>query len=113
MQDLGIRVLFMGNNFVRLMGGLWITVKISLISVILSIFLGILLGMVMTLKNPVTRCITKVYLEFIRIMPQLVLLFLVYFGATKSFGIQLSGQVSAVIVFTLWGNSPILLPKLV
>ena len=73
----------------------------------------VLLGMVMTLKNPVTRCITKVYLEFIRIMPQLVLLFLVYFGATKSFGIQLSGQVSAVIVFTLWGNSPILLPKLV
>ena len=105
MQDLGIRVLFMGNNFARLMGGLWITIKISLISVVLSIILGIVLGMVMTLKNPVTRCITKVYLEFIRIMPQLVLLFLVYFGATKTFGIQLSGQVSAVIVFTLWGTA--------
>ncbi|MCI5698812.1 MAG: amino acid ABC transporter permease [Lachnospiraceae bacterium] len=105
MQDLGIRVLFMGNNFIRLLGGLWITVKISLISVALSILLGILLGMVMTLKNPVTRFFTKVYLEFIRIMPQLVLLFLVYFGATKSFGIQLSGQVSAVIVFTLWGTA--------
>ena len=44
MQDLGIRVLFMGNNFARLMGGLWITVKISLISVALSIIFGILLG---------------------------------------------------------------------
>jgi polar amino acid transport system permease protein len=105
MQDLGIRVLFMGNNFIRLLGGLWITIKISLISVVLSIFLGILLGMVMTLKNPVTKCITKVYLEFIRIMPQLVLLFLVYFGATKTFGIQLSGQLSAIIVFTLWGTA--------
>lgn len=105
MQDLGIRVLFMGNNFIRLLGGLWITVKISLISVGLSIVFGLLLGMIMTLKNPITRCITKVYLEFIRIMPQLVLLFLVYFGATKSFGLQLSGQVSAVIVFTLWGTA--------
>lgn len=105
MQDLGIRVLFMGNNFIRLLGGLWITVKISLISVALSIFLGTLLGMVMTLKNPVTRCVTKVYLEFIRIMPQLVLLFLVYFGLTKSFGINLSGETSAVIVFTLWGTA--------
>jgi polar amino acid transport system permease protein len=95
----------MGNNFIRLLGGLWITVKISMISVVLSIFLGILLGMVMTLKNPVTKCITKVYLEFIRIMPQLVLLFIVYFGATKTFGIQLSGQLSAVIVFTLWGTA--------
>lgn len=105
MQDLGIRVLFMGNNFLRLMGGLWITLKISLIAVVLSIVLGIILGMVMTLKNPVTRCLTKIYLEFIRIMPQLVLLFLVYFGLTKSFGINLSGQVSAVIVFTLWGTA--------
>lgn len=105
MQDLGIRVLFMGNNFIRLLGGLWITVKISLISVGFSILFGLLLGMVMTLKNPIVRFNTKVYLEFIRIMPQLVLLFLVYFGATKSFGIQLSGQVSAVIVFTLWGTA--------
>ena len=105
MQDLGIRVLFMGNNFIRLLGGLCITVKISLISVGLSIVFGLLLGMIMTLKNPVVKCLTKIYLEFIRIMPQLVLLFLVYFGATKSFGLQLSGEVSAVIVFTMWGTA--------
>lgn len=105
MQDLGIRVLFMGNNFIRLLGGLWVTVKISLMAVLLSVFLGTFLGMLMTLKNPVTKCVTKIYLEFIRIMPQLVLLFLVYFGMTKSFGINLSGEVSAVIVFTLWGTA--------
>ena len=59
----------------------------------------------MTIKHPVVKAITKFYLEFIRIMPQLVLLFLVYFGLTKSFGINLSGQVSALIVFTLWGTA--------
>lgn len=105
MQDLGIKVLFMGENFKRILEGLWVTVSISLLSVALSIFLGIILGMVMTLKNPVTKTITKIYLEFIRIMPQLVLLFLVYFGLTKSFGINLSGEVSAVIVFTMWGTA--------
>ena len=55
MQDLGIRVLFMGDNFARLLSGLWVTVRISLISVVLSIILGVLLGMVMTIKNPVTK----------------------------------------------------------
>jgi polar amino acid transport system permease protein len=95
----------MGNNFWRLLLGLWMTIKISLIAVVLSIIFGILLGMVMTWKNPVTRFLTRLYLEFIRIMPQLVLLFLVYFGLTKSFGINLSGQTSAVIVFTLWGTA--------
>lgn len=105
MQDLGISVLFQGKNFIRLLGGLWVTVKISLIAVSISIILGILLGMIMTIKNPVIKFITKVYLEFIRIMPQLVLLFIVYFGVTKAFGIHLSGELSAVIVFTLWGTA--------
>ena len=105
MQDLGIRVLFMGNNFIRLLGGLWVTIRLSLVSILLSVLLGILLGVVMTFKNPVTKCLSRVYLEFIRIMPQLVLLFLVYFGATKAFGLNLSGEASAVIVFTLWGTA--------
>lgn len=105
MRDLGIKVLFDGNNLPRLFGGLWITIKISLISVMISIVLGILLGMVMTLKNPIIKVLTRLYLEFIRIMPQLALLFLVYFGLTKAFKINLSGQLSAVIVFTLWGTA--------
>lgn len=105
MQDLGIRVLFMGNNFVRLLNGLWITIRISLIAVALSIVFGILLGMLMTVKNPVTKALTKIYLEFVRIMPQLVLLFLVFFGLARSFQVNLSGELSAVIVFTLWGTA--------
>jgi len=105
MQDLGISVLFQGRNFIRLLGGLWITIKLSLIAVIVSIVLGILLGMIMTSKNPFIKAITKIYLEFIRIMPQLVLLFLIYFGLTKAFKINLSGELSAVIVFSLWGTA--------
>lgn len=105
MQDLGIRVLFEGKNLIRLLGGLWVTLQISLLSVALSILLGIILGMIMNMKNQVVKVITRAYLEFVRIMPQLVLLFLVYFGLTKAFGINLSGEVSAVIVFTIWGTA--------
>lgn len=105
MQDLGIRVLFQGRNFIRLLEGLLTTIKISLIAVIISIVLGIILGMIMTTNNPVIKVVTKIYLEFIRIMPQLVLLFLVYFGVTKAFKVNLSGELSAVIVFSLWGTA--------
>lgn len=105
MQDLGINVLFMGKNFLRLLEGLWVTLQISLISVGLSLPLGILFGMFMTLKNPLTRALSRVYLEAIRIMPQLVLLFIAYFGVTRVFGWNLSAEVSAVIVFTLWGTA--------
>ena len=105
MQGLAIEILFRGTNFLRLLQGLWVTLRISLISVGLSIPLGVLFGMFMTLKNPVARAISRVYLEFIRIMPQLVLLFLVYFGLTRAFGWNLSAEVSAVLVFTLWGTA--------
>lgn len=105
MPDLGIDVLFKGTNFIRLLGGLWTALEISLISVGLSIPLGILLGIVMTIPNKAIKVITKVYLEIIRIMPQLVLLFIVFFGATRTMGINLSGEVASVIVFTLWGTA--------
>lgn len=105
MPDLGIDVLFKGTNFIRLLGGLWTALEISLISVGLSIPLGILLGIVMTIPNKATKIVTKIYLEIIRIMPQLVLLFIVFFGATRTMGINLSGEVASVIVFTLWGTA--------
>ncbi len=105
MPDLGLDVLWKGSNFIRLLGGLWTALRISLISVGLSIFLGILLGILMTGKNPVVRALLRIYLEFIRIMPQLVLLFLVFFGTTRAFGWDLSGETSAIIVFTLWGTA--------
>ena len=48
MPDLGISVLLKGKNMIRLLGGLWVALRISLISVVISIPLGILLGIVMT-----------------------------------------------------------------
>lgn len=105
MPDSGINVLFLGRNFLRLLEGLWVTLRISLIAVALSIPLGILFGMFMTLKNPFSKAISRIYLEFVRIMPQLVLLFIAYFGVTRAFGWNLSADVSAVIVFALWGTA--------
>lgn len=105
MPDLGLEVLLKGKNMVRLLGGLWVALRISLIAVAISIPLGIVLGALMTWKNPVVRGILRVYLEFIRIMPQMVLLFLFYFGTTRVFGWDLSGEMASILVFTLWGTA--------
>ncbi|MBR5733512.1 MAG: amino acid ABC transporter permease [Lachnospiraceae bacterium] len=102
---MGIEVIFKGKNLVRLLTGLGAAMKISLISVAISIFLGIILGMLMTLKKPVINAISRVYLEIVRIMPQMVLLFIVFFGFTKLTGLNLSAEVSAVIVFSFWGTA--------
>ena len=100
MQNMGISVLFKGNNFLRLCQGLWVTLRIALMAMIFSIILGFILGMIMTSKNKVVKLICRIYLEIVRIMPQLVLLFLVYFGAAKHLGMNMPGELAAVIVFT-------------
>ncbi len=103
MQALGLDVLFMGSNAARLLQGLWVAVQISAISVVLSIVLGLLFGIFMTWDNVVAKVISRIYLEIVRIMPQLVLLYIVFFGATRVLGINLSAELSSVIVFTFWG----------
>ena len=103
--ELGFDVLLKGNNFIRLLQGLGIALKISLISVLFSIIFGLILGTLMSLKNNVINAFSKMYLEIVRIMPQMVLLFIVYFGITKAFGINLEAEAAAIIVFTFWGTA--------
>ncbi len=105
MPDLGLEVLLKGKNLARLFTGLGVALKISLASVLISLPLGILLGVLMTWKHPLIRAVLRIYLELIRIMPQMVLLFLVFFGTTRVFGWDLSGESASVIVFSLWGTA--------
>ena len=103
MQEWGISVLFEGRNFIRLLEGLWVTLEISLISVLISVILGIGMGILMSLNSRIMNLVCRIYLESVRIIPQFVLLFLAYFGLSKSFGVNLSGEVAAVLVFSFWG----------
>lgn len=89
------------TNFLRLMAGLWITVKISLISIIISLIGGLILGVLMSSKNKIIYIILKICLEIVRIMPQLVWLFIVYFGLSSVF--SFSAITASIIVFSIWG----------
>ncbi|MFD0898074.1 amino acid ABC transporter permease [Loigolactobacillus binensis] len=102
MAHSGINILFAGQNFTRLLGGLWVSAKISIVSLVIGILLGLLLGALRTLKNPVLRTILRLYLEFFRIVPTVVLLFLFYYILPKNFNVNLSAQIVAMLVFALW-----------
>ena len=105
MPDLGLEVLWKGKNFARLLEGLWIALRISLIAAAISIAAGILLGIAASRKRSVSSVVLRIWLSVIHVMPQMVLLFLMYFGTTRAFGWNLSGEAAAVIVFSLWGTA--------
>lgn len=103
MQSLGIRAIFEGKNFERLFQGLFVTIEIALISIIIAFILGILIGLSRTTKSKPVLIINRIYLELFRIIPTLVWLFIFYFGVTTALGIDISGISISIIVFSLWG----------
>lgn len=79
------------------------SVQISAISIAVSLVLGTFLGVAMSSKNKFIFFTLKICLEIVRIMPQIVWLFLFYYGASKAFGLDISKFNASLIVFSLWG----------
>ena len=101
----GVEILFQPGVFPRLFMGLWVTVWTAGISVILSIPVGLLVGWLMTVRNGLVRAVMRIYLDFIRIMPQLALLFIAFYGFARAFDWNLDATGACVLVFVLWGGA--------
>jgi len=103
MQSLGIKAIFEGRNFWRLFEGLFVTVEIAFISIIIASLLGVIIGLSRTTKSKPVLIINRIYLELFRVIPTLVWLFIFYFGVTTALNVDISGKVISIIVFSLWG----------
>ena len=88
-----------GQNLSRILNGLLVTIKIAFISIFFSMIFGIIFGVITTSKNIIIQLFFRIYLEIVRIMPLLVLLFLVFFGLPQISNISLDSTTSAIIVF--------------
>lgn len=102
---MGLNLLWEGSNLSRLLNGLAITAEIAFISVFFACILGVVFGLIMTIKNKWIQVISHFYLEFVRIIPLLALLFIAYFGLAKWFDIHLNGITVCILVFIFWGTA--------
>lgn len=98
----GFNILFDGNNFNRLMGGMLEVIKLSAISLMIGLMLGILFGLIRTSKNPLIRMFFRLYLELFRIVPLLALLFVFYYLLPEALNKDISNQAVSILVFVLW-----------
>lgn len=95
--------LFSANYLYRLLEGLLLTLEISFFSIIISSIGGLIFGILMSLNNKIIYIFCRFCLEFVRVMPLIVWLFVVYFGFSRWFGLNLSALASAILVFSIWG----------
>lgn len=87
----------------RLLQGTGVTLAISLTAMLISLAGGLVLGVLMTLPSYLLRAACRAYLEFIRFMPVLVLLYIAYFGFAAWFGWHWQAYNVCILIFSLWG----------
>ena len=88
------------RTFPLLMAGLWITIQIGVVSIIAGLALGMILALVRLYSAPWLQIIAKLYINFMRSIPLLVLLIIIYY-ALPFVGIRLSPFMSAVAALSL------------
>ncbi|MBB4167388.1 amino acid ABC transporter permease [Rhizobium sp. BK538] len=82
--------------------GLWTTVKLTVICIVLGCSLGFLVGLARTSRSMALRAIAGVYVEFFRGTPVLIQLFWIFFCLPLILGVELSNLASGVIALTLY-----------
>ncbi|GAA5101404.1 amino acid ABC transporter permease [Wohlfahrtiimonas larvae] len=102
MQNLGLDILDW-ITVKRLASGLYFTLEVALISIVLSVILGTIFGVLRTSNNWFIRTIFRIYLEIVRVLPTLVLLYLLYYIFPTDLKINISGRAVGIIAFTFWG----------
>ena len=81
------------NNIRFLVGGFWATISLSLIAAALSMTIGLLVALPGMSTNRWVRLPSRIYIEFVRSIPLLPMLFWVFYGlpvVLKSIGINVS-----------------------
>lgn len=87
-----------------LMRGLWLTVQVSALSIVLSILVGVLGAAARVLQLPVLDKLVVGYVEFIRNTPLLAQLFFIFYGL-PGLGLRLSLFWSGVLCLTVWAGA--------
>jgi polar amino acid transport system permease protein len=82
--------------------GLWTTLKLTLICIVLGCALGFALALARTSKSAILRGVSSVYVEFFRGTPVLVQLFWIFFCLPLVLGVELSNMASGIIALTLY-----------
>ena len=98
--DTFLNVAVLRRSFPILMRGLWTTVLLGVVSIVLGLVFGLALSLVRLYGPRVLQWIVRVYIDVFRSIPLLVLLIVVYY-ALPFLGIRLSSFASVVTALTL------------
>lgn len=94
---LDFMVIFEDNNLYALLEGLWVTVSMTFMALILSAVLGLIIGLGRMSKQKWISILCSWYLAWFRGTPLLVQLMILYYGLAIGLQVDLSASVAGVL----------------
>lgn len=82
--------------------GLWLTARLTLMSIVLGCALGFVISLARSSKSRIARTVAGAYVEFFRGTPVLIQLFWVFFCLPLLLKVEFSNLTSGVITLTLY-----------
>ena len=99
LSDKLYKILIQGGSWKTILGGLWVTIQISALALLLGTLLGAVVCLLRTRKNPLLRGIAAAYIAVLRGTPVLMMLLLLYYGVFAHAGLK--PVMVAVLTFAL------------
>ncbi|MGE5704682.1 MAG: amino acid ABC transporter permease [Clostridia bacterium] len=84
-----------------LFSGLWVTLEIAVISLVIAMIIGLAFGLLRISNNSILRFIAECYVNIIRGTPLLVQVLFIYFGLPGAFDFKLSAFMAGVIAISI------------
>ena len=95
------------NSIPYLTEGLLVTIQVTLLVVFFATLIGVVLGVFITYGPKYIKVIIRIFTDFIRGIPVLVLIFFVYYGF-PAIGLNLDNFIAAVVALTIFKISHII-----
>ena len=87
------------NNLLFILKGLWLTLQISFICIVLSTIFGTILAVMRNGKNKLLKLIASIYIEFVRNVPNLLWIFTIFLV------FQIKSTPAGIISFTVFTSA--------
>jgi len=88
-------------NLTFLLSGLWLSLSISVLSLLFSVTIGLLIALPGLSAKPGWRRLNRIYVELFRSIPLLVMILWVYYGLPVVLGLSLGPFAAGVVALSL------------
>ncbi len=93
------------KNFPKLTWGLVLSLELALVSIVIGVIIGLALALLYESRGSIVRAVITLYVEFIRNVPLILLVYLVFYGIPTLVDLRYDATTSFVVTLSVYSGA--------